>query len=149
MKMVLIKNFWSSDVLSYHMSVFLLFVLPIIFFLVLLKRAIWAISSVHTELFKKKYTLSKICFTSTIEHMAMCYILTEGRTLKVIFTHYKHSMWAPRVTRQMSDRQFSSSRTLRSMSQVTAATAFVMRRFRSSISELWEISFPSVHRTRI
>jgi hypothetical protein len=39
------------------------------------------------------------------------------------------------------------SHTRRSMSQVTAATASVMRRFRSSISELWEIYFPSVHRT--
>jgi hypothetical protein len=36
---------------------------------------------------KKKYTLSKIYFTSTIEHM-----VTEGRTLKVIFTLYKNSM---------------------------------------------------------
>jgi hypothetical protein len=27
-----------------------------------------------TGLFKKKYTLSKIYFTSTIEHMAKCYI---------------------------------------------------------------------------
>jgi hypothetical protein len=37
--------------------------------------------------------------------------------------------------------------TRRNMSQVTAATALVTLRFRSSISELWEISFPSVHRT--
>jgi hypothetical protein len=36
--------------------------------------------------------------------------------------------------------------TPRSMSQVTAATASVMHRFRSSISELWENSFPSDHR---
>jgi hypothetical protein len=28
----------------------------------------------NTGLFKKKYTLSKIYFTSTVEHMAMCYI---------------------------------------------------------------------------
>jgi hypothetical protein len=37
-------------------------------------------------LLKKKYTLSKIYFTSTIKRMAICYIETEGRTLKVIFT---------------------------------------------------------------
>jgi hypothetical protein len=30
--------------------------------------------------------------------MATCYIETEGRTLKIIFTPYKHSMRAPRVT---------------------------------------------------
>jgi hypothetical protein len=35
--------------------------------------------------------------------------------------------------------------TRRSMSQVTAATASVTRHFRSSITELWEITFPSVH----
>jgi hypothetical protein len=45
-----------------------------------------------TGLFKKKYALSKIYFTSTIEHMVMGYVYTEGRTLKVIFTPYKHSM---------------------------------------------------------
>jgi hypothetical protein len=28
----------------------------------------------QTGLFKKMYTLSRIYFTSTIEHMAMCYI---------------------------------------------------------------------------
>jgi hypothetical protein len=33
------------------------------------------------------------------------------------------------------------------MSQVTAATASVMPCLRSSIWELWEISFPSIHRT--
>jgi hypothetical protein len=49
---------------------------------------------------KEVYTF-KMYFTSTIEHMAMCYIQTEGRTLKVIFTPYKQSMWAPRVTRQV------------------------------------------------
>jgi hypothetical protein len=27
--------------------------------------------------------------------MVMGYVYTEGRTLKVIFTPYKHSMWAP------------------------------------------------------
>jgi hypothetical protein len=56
--------------------------------------------SAYTELFKKKYTLSKIYFNSTIEHMATCYmyiyvyiyIYIEGRTLKVIFKPYKHSM---------------------------------------------------------
>jgi hypothetical protein len=31
-------------------------------------------------LLKKKYTFSKIYFTSTIGHMAMCYVSTEGRT---------------------------------------------------------------------
>jgi hypothetical protein len=31
-------------------------------------------SSDYTGLFKKKYTLSKIYFASTIEHMATCYI---------------------------------------------------------------------------
>jgi hypothetical protein len=41
---------------------------------------------VCTVLFIKKYTLSKIYFTNTIGHIATCYILTEGRTLKVIFT---------------------------------------------------------------
>jgi hypothetical protein len=35
----------------------------------------------YTEFFKKKYTLSKIYFTQT-----------EVRTLKVIFTSYKHLM---------------------------------------------------------
>jgi hypothetical protein len=41
---------------------------------------------------KKKYTLSRNYFTSTIEHVATCYKKTDGRTLKVIFTPYKHSM---------------------------------------------------------
>jgi hypothetical protein len=53
---------------------------------------------------KRSIQLQKIYFTSYIEHMATCYRKTEGRTLKVIFTPYKHSMWAPRVTRQMSNR---------------------------------------------
>jgi hypothetical protein len=43
-------------------------------------------------------------FILQVQHMATCYILTEGRTLKVIFTPYKHSMWAQRVTWQMSNR---------------------------------------------
>jgi hypothetical protein len=46
----------------------------------------------NTGLFKKKYTLSKMDFTSAIEHMATCYRETEGRALKVIFTPYKHSI---------------------------------------------------------
>jgi hypothetical protein len=49
-------------------------------------------NKINTGLFKKKNTLSKIFFTSTIEHMATCYVQSEGRTLKVIFTLYKHSM---------------------------------------------------------
>jgi hypothetical protein len=35
----------------------------------------------YKGLFKKKYKLSEIYFTGTIEHTAMCYIQTEGRTL--------------------------------------------------------------------
>jgi hypothetical protein len=46
----------------------------------------------YTGLFKKKYKLSKMYFTSTIEHIVTCYILTEGINLKVIFTPYKHSI---------------------------------------------------------
>jgi hypothetical protein len=46
---------------------------------------------ISTGLFKEKYKHSKIILL-TIEHMAMCYTQTEGRTLKVIFTPYKHSM---------------------------------------------------------
>jgi hypothetical protein len=63
-----------------------------------LPNQFWKLQSVHflestyTELYKKKYTLSKIYFTSTIEHMVTCYIQTEWRTLKVIFTPYKHPM---------------------------------------------------------
>jgi hypothetical protein len=45
-----------------------------------------------TGLFKNKYTLSKMYFTSTIKYMATCYIWTEGKTIKVIFAPYKHSM---------------------------------------------------------
>jgi hypothetical protein len=35
----------------------------------------------------------------------------KGELSKVIFTPYKHSMWAPCVTRQMSNRESSSSHT--------------------------------------
>jgi hypothetical protein len=60
--------------------------------------------SPNTELFKKKYTLSKIYFTRTTEIYGDVQIQTDGRTLKVIFTPYKHTMWAPRVMQQMSNR---------------------------------------------
>jgi hypothetical protein len=39
----------------------------------------------YTGLFKKKYTLSKIYFTCTIEHMVTCCKKIEGRTLKSYF----------------------------------------------------------------
>jgi hypothetical protein len=40
----------------------------------------------YTGFLKNKYTLSKIYFTSTIEHMVMCCIYIDGRILEVFRT---------------------------------------------------------------
>jgi hypothetical protein len=91
----------------------------------------------YTGLLKKKFFYKYYWAYGDVIYVCVCvcvciyiyiyiYIYTEGRTLKVIFTPYKHSMWAPLATRQMSDWYSSSSHTCRSVSQVTAATASVM-----------------------
>jgi hypothetical protein len=65
----------------------------------------------YTGLFTKNYTLSKIYFTSTIEHTATCYIYTEGTTLKVIFTPYVSENVVSHFTLNLS-RRIPASRKL-------------------------------------